>query len=120
MGFGLGAIAFINETLFGRDTIWNFVCFGLAFVPGTIAYGLWQKKRWAYLVVLWSSVLATPLLPILVPVIAALGHAASVWIFVLAGMSGLLAGLIVFFLTRPETKAMFGSPNGAVEEDRHA
>ena len=51
-GFGLGAIPFISEALFGVGGMWSIVCFGLAFIPPAIAFGLWRRQRWSRMLVL--------------------------------------------------------------------
>ena len=120
---GLCGLPFIGEGLENVIShglqLWSVECFGMALIPGVIAYGLWQRKRWAYLVVLWGSALAIPLLPILAIWLAIVAGQAGVAAMMFAVPSSLLASGIVFFLTRTETKVLFGSPsNASVEEDR--
>lgn len=112
IGFGLCALPFLVEgleNLLQGDRLWSLECFAMALIPLTIAYGLWRRQRWVRAVALWVSVLAIPLLPLLTFAIAIFSYSAGFTALVLALFLGLLACLIVYFLTSPETKAIFGA-----------
>jgi len=85
---------------------WAVECFALAFLPGAIAYGLWRRRRWARTITLWTSVLAIPRLLVLRSA-NALFWPVDLAVTV-AVLLGVFAASIVYFLTRPETKALFG------------
>lgn len=111
VGFGLCAIPFLGEgleNLLQGDRLWSLECFAMAVIPLAIAYGLWRLQRWVRAVALWVSVLAIPLLPLLTIVMAIFSYSAGFTALVLALFLGLFAILIVYFLTSPETKALFG------------
>lgn len=111
VGFGLCAVPFLGEgleNLLQGDRLWSLECFAMALIPLAIAYGIWRRQRWVRAVALWVSVLAIPLLPLLAIATAIFSYSAGFTALVLALFLGLFASLIVYFLTSPETKALFG------------
>jgi hypothetical protein len=111
VGFGLCALPFLGEgleNLLQGDRLWALECFAMALIPLAIAYGLWRQQRWVRAAALWVSVLAIPLLPLLTIAAAIFSYSAGFTALVLALFLGLFASLIVYFLTSPETKALFG------------
>lgn len=111
VGFGLCAVPFLVEgleNLLQGDRLWSLECFVMAVFPLAIAYGLWRRQRWVRAVALWVSVVAIPLLPLLTIAMAIFSYSAGFTAVVLALFLGLFASLIVYFLTSPETKALFG------------
>jgi hypothetical protein len=121
VGFGLCTLPFLGEGLANllsrAPHSSSFECilwFGLALLLGSISYGLWRRRRWARIAALWVSILAISLL--------------SLWGFLLASFWGVwsliavppafLLALIVFFLTSPEAKALFGVSTETVIQRR--
>ncbi len=122
IGFGLCTLPFLGEG-FGNlldpgPLQWSsFVWLGLALLPGSIAYGLWRRRRWTRTAALWVSIMAIPLLPLLGIAVAAFTYSGALALMV-GSFLGLFPALIVFFLTSPETKALFGVSTETVIQRR--
>jgi len=112
IAFGLCTLPFIGEglenVLSRNDVLWAVECLGMALAPALLAYGLWRRRRWAWRIALWVSVLAILLAPLLVIASAVYSFSANDATVVLALLVGILFGLVVWFLTWAETKELFG------------
>ncbi len=111
IGFAFPAIPFLVEGLGNLrqgEVLWPLLCFTMAAVPLAISYGLWRRQRWGRTAALWVSIVAIPLLPVLTFLFSILSFDPIVTTIALALFLGLFAALIVYFLTSPQTKALFG------------